>query len=342
MSKQTIFTGLRANNELHIGNYFGALLPLIDMAKRRADEFDVNLMVADLHSFTTPIDHSKLHDQIMANLRVYVAAGLPMDKPTIRVFRQSYVPAHSELAWVFDNFTGMGEFNRMTEFKDKSAKLGADRINVGLFNYPALMAADVLLYDAEYVPVGDDQRQHLEYMRDIAMRMNSQFKQDLFVVPKSVEEQHKFFNKDQGLRIRDLLKPESKMSKSDETGNGVIFLSDDPEVASKKIMSATTDGESKVGEPDIESRPGVANLLQILALLSPESSDKVAEISYKEFKELVAEEVMKFLSDFQKRLAEVNDDEMLKKIETDEAIMRELSGRTLLKVQKAIGLRSNA
>ena len=158
MAKQAIFTGLRANNELHIGNYFGALLPLIDMAKKHADEFEVNLMVADLHSFTTPIDHSKLNEQIMANLKVYVAAGLPMDKPTIRVFRQSYIPAHSELAWVIDCFTGMGELNRMTEFKDKSAKLGADRINVGLFNYPALMAADILLYGAKHIPVGEDQR----------------------------------------------------------------------------------------------------------------------------------------------------------------------------------------
>ncbi len=340
MSKQVIFTGLRANNELHIGNYFGALLPLIDMAKRRADEFDVNLMVADLHSFTTPIDHSKLNEQINSNLRVYVAAGLPMDKPTIRVFRQSYVPAHSELAWVFDNFTGMGEFNRMTEFKDKSAKLGADRINVGLFNYPALMAADVLLYDAAYVPVGDDQRQHLEYMRDIAMRMNKQFDQELFVVPESVEEQHKFFNKDQGLRIRDLLTPDKKMSKSDETGNGVIFLSDSTEVATKKIMSATTDNETKVGAPDIESRPGVANLLQILTLLAPEKAESVADMSYKEFKETVAKAVGTFLNDFQQRLSEVDQADMMSKIETDEAIMRELSGHTLLKVQKAVGLRS--
>ncbi len=196
MSKPVILTGLRANSELHIGNYFGALLPLIDMAKNHADEYEVNLFVPDLHSFTTPIDHSQLQRGIMSNLRIFMAAGLPLDHPSVHIYRQSYVPAHSELAWILDCFTGFGELSRMTEFKDKSAKLGVDHIGVGQFNYPPLMAADILLYGATYVPVGDDQRQHIEFTRNIAERLNNKFG-ELFVVPKSVQEQHAFFKKDQ-------------------------------------------------------------------------------------------------------------------------------------------------
>jgi tryptophanyl-tRNA synthetase len=240
MTKPVILTGLRANNDLHIGNYLGALLPLVDMANQKAGEYQVNIFVPDLHSFTTPIDHSRLYGQIMNNLKVYVAAGLPLDNADVHIYRQSYIPAHSELAWILDCFTGFGEMSRMTQFKDKTAKLNDDRISVGLFNYPVLMAADILLYDSSFVPVGDDQTQHVEFARDIAMRLNNQFG-ELFIVPKPVKEQHAFFGKDQGLRIKDLIDPSKKMSKSDESGRGVIFLTDTPEAARKKIMSATTD-----------------------------------------------------------------------------------------------------
>ena len=156
------------------------------------------------------------------------------------VYRQSYVPAHSELTWILDCFTGFGEMSRMTQFKDKSAKLGDERITVGLFNYPVLMAADILLYNASYVPVGDDQTQHLEFTRDIAERMNAKFGTDLFTIPLSVPKQHEFFGKDQGLRIRDLIDPTKKMSKSDETGRGVIFLSDTPEAVSYTHLTLPT------------------------------------------------------------------------------------------------------
>lgn len=233
MTKPVILTGLRANNDLHIGNYLGALLPLVDMAAQKAGEYQVNIFVPDLHSFTTPIDHSKLYDQILNNLKIYVAAGLPLDNADVHIYRQSFVSAHSELTWILDCFTGFGEMSRMTQFKDKSAKLGDDRISVGLFNYPVLMAADILLYGSSYVPVGDDQTQHVEFARDIAMRMNNQFG-ELFVVPRPVKEQHAFFGKDQGLRVRDLMEPTKKMSKSDESGKGVIFLTDSPDAARKK------------------------------------------------------------------------------------------------------------
>src|SRR6266702_2085762 len=275
MDKPVILTGLRANSDLTLGNYLGALLPLVDMAKTRAGEYEVHLFVPDLHSFTTPIDHSQLQTQILQNLRIFTAAGLPLDHPGVHIYRQSYVPAHSELAWILDCFTGFGELSRMTEFKDKSARLGSAHIGVGQFNYPPLMAADILLYGATYVPVGDDQRQHIEFTRMIAERMNNKFG-ELFVVPKSMAEQHKFFGKDQALRIRDLQDPTKKMSKSDESGKGVIFLGDPLHVAIKKIMSATTDSFAEI-RYDMNKRPGVSNLLQILALLSNQSLEKTTE-----------------------------------------------------------------
>src|SRR3990167_215281 len=175
MSKPVILTGLRANNDLHIGNYFGALLPLIDLAKKHAGDYQINLFVPDLHSFTTPIDHKQLYGQTMNNVKLFAAAGLSLDNHDVYVYRQSFVSAHSELTVILNSFTGFGEMSRMTQFKDRSAKLGSDRVSVGLFDYPVLMAADILLYNASYIPVGDDQTQHLEFARDIAERMNKKF-----------------------------------------------------------------------------------------------------------------------------------------------------------------------
>ena len=199
----------------------------------------------------------------MHNARLFAAAGLPLDSSDILLYRQSYIPAHSELTWILDCFSGVGEMGRMIEYKDKSAKLGDDRVSVGLFNYPVLMAADILLYGAEYIPVGEDQRQHLEFARDIAERMNAKFG-ELFTVPRPLKDQVEFFGKGQALRIMDLADPTRKMSKSDDTGKGVIFLTDDPAEAAKKIMSATTDDKSVNYDP--KEQPGISNLLQILAL----------------------------------------------------------------------------
>ncbi len=343
MSKPTILTGIRANNDLHIGNYFGAMLPLIDMAKHHSDEYDVNLFIPDLHSFTTPIDHSQLFASIMNNARVYTAAGLPLDNDSINLYRQSYIPAHSELTILLNNFTGFGEMSRMTQFKDKSGKLGDGQISVGLFDYPVLMAADILLYNATYVPVGDDQTQHLEITRDIAERMNSKFG-ELFTIPEPVAKQHEFFGKDQGLRIKDLVDPSKKMSKSDDTGRGVIFLGDDPEAARKKIMSATTDDKASVAY-DKEHQPGISNLIDILALLRGVSPQAVAAEyqgmeRYGEFKSIVADSVAEFLTDFQSRLATVDDAAILAKLERSERAVSEIANATLLRVQKAVGLRA--
>jgi len=342
MAKPVILTGLRANNDLHIGNYFGGLLPIIDMAKNHSDEYNVNLFIPDLHSFTTPIDHDELFNTIINNARIYTAAGLPLDNNAIHIYRQSYIPAHSEMTWVLDCFTGMGEMSRMTQYKDKSAKLGDDQITVGLFNYPVLMASDILLYNASYVPVGDDQSQHLEFTRDIATRMNNRFG-ELFTVPESVADQHKFFGRDQGLRIKDLIDPSKKMSKSDETGRGVIFLTDSPEVARKKIMSATTDNLGSINY-DKENQPGISNLIDILALLRGKNPEEVAtkykglEL-YGNFKKIVADEVAEFLETFQERLANVDDSILLAKMESSERAMRIVASETLLRTQKAVGLR---
>jgi hypothetical protein len=401
MSKPVILTGVRANNDIHIGNYFGAILPIVDMAKRRSADFDINLFIPDLHSFTTPIDHSKLYDSILSNARIYTAAGLPLDNEAIHLYRQSRVPAHSELAWILDCFTGFGEMERMTQFKDKSGRNDltsrvteqiehlsneirshqiepgipardiidmllserkltlpflenlyndinkGDVISVGLFNYPVLMAADILLYGATYVPVGDDQTQHLEFTRDIAERMNRKLG-DLFIVPKPVAQQHQFFGNDQGLRIKDLMNPTKKMSKSDDSGKGVIFLGDEPQIAHKKIMSATTDSLGKV-QYDRDNQPGISNLLEILTLVRQDAGRDVSleqTISeyagmerYGDFKRIVADEVAEFLANFQARLAAVNEQAIERKLESSERDMNVVANETLHRVQTAVGLR---
>ena len=347
MTKPVILTGVRANNDLHIGNYFGAILPIVDMARRRSAEYIVNLFIPDLHSFTTPINHDQLFDSIMNNARVYAAAGLPLDDDAIQLYRQSYVSAHSELTIILNNFVGFGEMERMTQFKDKSAKLSNDRVSVGLFDYPVLMASDILLYNAMYIPVGDDQTQHLEITRDIAERMNHKFG-ELFTVPEPVAKQHQFFGKDQGLRIKDLQNPTKKMSKSDETGKGVIFLSDTPDAARKKIMSAATDSLGRV-HYDKEAQPGISNLLEILTLVRQANGRAVSlqqtidEFTglerYGKFKTIVADEMAEFLASFQARLAQVDDDTILRKLESSEITANQTANQTLLRVQKAVGLR---
>ncbi|HLB66434.1 MAG TPA: tryptophan--tRNA ligase [Candidatus Saccharimonadales bacterium] len=361
MSKPVILTGLRANNDLHIGNYFGALLPLIDLAKKHAGDYQINLFVPDLHSFTTPIDHKQLYGQTMNNVKLFAAAGLSLDNHDVYVYRQSFVSAHSELTIILNSFTGFGEMSRMTQFKDKAYKnvikkkiagevVGSrsmtdeekqmilERVSVGLFDYPVLMASDILLYGASYVPVGDDQSQHLEFTRDIAERMNKKFG-DLFVVPKPVSEQHKFFGKDQGLRIRDLLDPTKKMSKSDDTGKGVIFLSDSPDEAKQKILSAATDSLGKISY-DFEKQPGVSNLLDILKLLGGKPDEFIGNTQYGPLKEAASKALGDFLREFQSKLSSVDEKALLSKIEASENEMNKQANETLLKVQKAVGLRA--
>ena len=340
MMKSVILTGLRANNDLTLGNYFGGMLPLIDTAKKRANDFQINMFIPDLHSFTTPINHDSLYEQILHTARLFVAAGLPLDSDSIHLYRQSQIPAHSELTWILDCFSGVGQLGRMTQYKDKSSR--QEEVSVGLFNYPVLMAADILLYGAQYVPVGDDQTQHLEFTRDLAQRMNSKFG-SLFVVPETVSKQHQFFGNDQGLRVMDLADPTKKMSKSDTESKGVIYLADEPQTAAKKIKSAATDDKALVAFDPLE-QPGISNLLQISALLSTETLEVVIERhagrqSYGEFKAEVATQVYDFLHLYQQNVATVDMAAVESKLIASETAMNVQANETLLRVQQAVGLR---
>ncbi len=340
MSKPVILTGLRANSEFHIGNYLGAILPMVELQKQRAGDYQVNMFVPDLHSFTTPIDHGKLFQNTLDNLKLYVAAGLDINNSDTYIYRQSYIPAHSELTWILGCFTYFGELNRMTQFKDKSE--GQDNVSAALFNYPILMAADILLYQSKYVPVGEDQRQHLELARDLAIRMNNKFG-ELFTVPETWDKQLEFASRTNGVRIRSLRNPDKKMSKSIGDPAGTILLSDNPEEASKKVIGATTDSLGSI-HLDWAKQPGISNLLQISALLGNKPVQAIADDwsdidSYGELKSHVAEQVKLFLTDLQTKLTAVNENQLLQKLQQDEESMNNAANQTLVKVQKEVGLR---
>ncbi len=337
MSKPVILTGLRANNDLHIGNYLGALLPMVDFASKNAGTHQINLFVPDLHSFTTPIDHSQLESSIIENVRTYLALGLPVNHEDVHVYRQSYISAHSELTWILSCFTGFGEMSRMTQYKEKTEKIGNDRVSLGLFSYPVLMAADILLYDATYVPVGDDQSQHLEFTRDLAERMNNTFG-EVFTVPEPVQKQHEFFGKDQGLRVRDLIDPHKKMSKSDDTGKGVIFLADNPEIAKKKIMSATTDSYEEI-KYDYQSRPGISNLLDLYAFFGGDKHQFIGQKQYGPLKQAVAELIGEFLAGHQSKRAEISPAHVIEALEQGESTVSQHANNTLYRIQQEVGLR---
>ena len=262
MSKPRLFSGIQPSSDsLHLGNYIGALLQW----RQLQDSHDAFFCVVDLHAITVPQDPKELAEKTWRTAAQYIAAGI--DPTASTLFVQSHVPAHAELAWVLNTITGFGEAGRMTQFKDKSSRYGTDSTSVGLFTYPVLMAADILLYDAVDVPVGDDQRQHVELTRDLAERFNSRFG-ETFVVPRAI------IQKDTA-RIYDLQSPTSKMSKSSDSVAGLILLLDEPSVTRKKIMRAVTDTDSVV-RFDREEKPGVSNLLAIYAALSEQSIEAVA------------------------------------------------------------------
>jgi tryptophanyl-tRNA synthetase len=343
MSKPIVLTGLRANSEFHLGNYLGGILPMVQLQKKLAGEYQLNMFVPDLHSFTTPVEHSKLYLQIIENLKVYVAAGLDLENQDTFIYRQSYVAGHSELAVILNNFVYFGELQRMTQFKEKTDQAKDVNITAGLFDYPVLMAADILLYGAKWIPVGEDQRQHIELTRDVALRINNKFGNELLQVPAEWSEQLKFSGREQGIRIRSLKNPEKKMSKSVDDPAGTILLSDAPEEAAKKIMSATTDSIGIV-HFDMENQIGISNLLQILALLINVPVAEVAakwdgKTSYGELKTAVANEVKVFLTDYQKKLSNIEETELMRKLESSEYLMRDVATQNLYKIQQAIGLR---
>ena len=246
----------------HLGNYLGALKQWIDLQ----DGYDAFYFIPDLHAITVEQNPEELRNRTIAGAAQLIALGIDPDKSTL--FVQSHVPAHTELTWVFQCLTGFGEASRMTQFKDKSAKQGADRTSVGLFTYPILMAADILLYSPDYVPVGEDQRQHLELTRNLAERFNNKYG-DTFKVPEP-------FIPEGAAKIYDLQEPTSKMSKSGANPKGLVNLLDAPKTSAKRIKSAVTDDLGSVAF-DRENQPGVSNLLVIQSALTGESIDSLVE-----------------------------------------------------------------
>jgi len=325
MSKEVILTGIRSNEEPTLGNYLGAFVPMVQLQQHYAGHYQLNMFVPDLHSFTTPIDHTTLYENTLTNLKYFIAAGLDITDEHTFLYRQSFIPAHSELTWILDCFTGFGEMSRMTQFKEKSADTN-NNVTVGL-------------------PVGEDQFQHLEITRDIALRMNHKFG-ELFTVPEPTAKQTAFIQRDTGLRIRSLTNPEKKMSKSSNDQKSKINLADTPAQARKKIMAATTDSLGVINF-DWQRQPGITNLLQLLAILTnrPQAevnAEWVGQTQYGPLKRAVAEAVATFLTDFQTRLADISDETLLATLERSERAMNEVASITLLRVQKAVGLRSTS
>ncbi len=289
---ERILSGIKPTGKLTLGNYIGALRNF----KNFQEQGECFIFIADLHALTLPIDPLELKTNSRDIAAFYLAAGLDPNK--CNIFLQSHVSAHAELNAIMQNFLYMGELSRMTQFKDKSQKLNKEKIGLGLFAYPVLMACDILLYDATIVPVGEDQIQHVELTRDLAKRFNHRYG-DALIMPKAVVTKV-------GARIMSLSDPTKKMSKSDEKGD--IFLKDDPKVIRKKIMSAVTDSESVV-KYDVENKPGISNLLTIYASLKnitiPEAEKEFEGSNYGTFKKAVADAVIEEIEPFQKRYQEI-------------------------------------
>jgi tryptophanyl-tRNA synthetase len=294
--KPVVLSGIQPSGRLTLGNYLGAIKNWLPLHER----YDCYYMLVDLHAITVRQDPAVLRERCYEFLALYIACGLDPAKNVL--FVQSHVPAHARLSWILNCYTQMGELSRMTQFKDKSAK-NADNINAGLFGYPVLMAADILLYQAEQVPVGDDQKQHLELTRDVAIRFNNVYG-DVFKVPEPMIPPV-------GARIMGLQEPTKKMSKSDDAVTNALYLLDEPDVIVRKLKRAVTDLGNEV-RFDIAEKPGVSNLLAILSATTGESVQKLAEQyngqGYGKFKQAVADAVLATLEPMQARYRDVRED----------------------------------
>ncbi|WP_016683585.1 tryptophan--tRNA ligase, partial [Yersinia pestis] len=328
-SKPIVFSGAQPSGELTIGNYMGALRQWVQMQ----DDYDCIYCIVDLHAITARQDPALLRKRTLDTLALYLACGIDPKKSTI--FVQSHVPEHSQLSWALNCYTYFGELSRMTQFKDKSARY-AENINAGLFDYPVLMAADILLYQTNQVPVGEDQKQHLELSRDIASRFNNLYG-DIFKIPEP-------FIPKAGARVMSLQDPTKKMSKSDDNRNNVIELLEDPKSVVKKIKRAMTDSdEPALIRYDVEKKAGVSNLLDILSGVTgqsiPELEAQFTGQMYGHLKGAVADAVSGMLSELQERYRTYREDEALL-----QDVMREGAAKararaqvTLAKVYEAIG-----
>lgn len=321
-------SGIKPTGNLTLGNYIGALKNF----KKFQDDYENFIFIADLHALTLPIDPIELRNNTKDIVAFYIAAGLDPEKTTI--FLQSDVSAHSEINSILQNYLYMGELSRMTQFKDKSKKMNENAIGLGLFAYPVLMCGDILLYNADVVPVGEDQKQHVELCRDLVHRFNNRYNKEVFKMPEPIIPKV-------GARIMSLSDPTRKMSKSDPKGD--IFLKDDLNVVRKKIMSAVTDLGSDIYY-DPENKPGISNLIQIYASLKDISIEETENIfkdchKYGEFKKAVADVVVDVLAPFQEKYKEVLASGKIDEI-LDEGAKRAsyIANKTLLKVKKTVGL----
>jgi tryptophanyl-tRNA synthetase len=329
MTTPRLFSGMQPSaDSLHFGNYAGALLQWIEMQNTH----DAVFCVVDLHAITVPQDPKTLAATTRKTAAQYIACGIDPNKSTL--FVQSHVPAHSELAWILNTVTGFGEASRMTQFKDKSQKQGSDNSTVGLFTYPILQAADILLYDATVVPVGEDQRQHIELTRNIAERFNQRFS-ETFVVPEV-----KIL--DAAAKIYDLQNPDSKMSKSGEAPQGILWLLDEPAVITKKIKSAVTDTDTEI-RFDAVNKPGVSTLLTLASLATgkgmPALEAEFQGLGYGNLKSTVAEAVVELLEPIRTTTHELLADpaELDRMLARGAEKAEERANRTLAKVHTAVG-----
>ena len=326
--KKTIFSGIQPSGNLNIGNYIGAISQWVEMQEK----YNCIFSVVDYHAITVKQDPDELRKRIISTTKIYLAAGIDPEKSII--FQQSTVSAHTELAWILNCYgTRIADLNKMTQFKDKAGK-NQESVSVGLYDYPVLMAADILLYNTEIVPVGDDQKQHVELARDIAARFNNEYGK-VFVVPQAVI-------KKEGARIMSLQDPTKKMSKSDINQNNCIALLDKTDEARKKIMRAVTDSGSDVIY-DFINKPALSNLLTIYALLGDRQIKRLerdyGDKGYGDFKKDLAEVVVKFLEDFQEKYNKISDTEVIKILAAGKIKAEAIAQNKLEEVKKLIGLR---
>lgn len=326
---ERMLSGIKPTGKLTLGNYIGAIRNFL----KYQDEYEMFVFIANLHSITVPQDKLELKKNTYDLAALYLACGLDPEKTTL--FLQTDVLEHANLGFVMTCHTYMGELNRMTQYKDKVQKLEDQSIGVGLFTYPTLMAADILLYDPQYIPVGHDQKQHVELTRDLANRFNNRHG-ETFVVPQPLVAKT-------GARIMSLSNPTKKMSKSDDpTDKGCIYLLDDPKVARKKIMSAVTDTGMEI-KYDVENKPGISNLMTIMSCLTDTSLEDIEQkyvgCNYGTFKKDLADIIENFLVDLQAKYKEICEQKIVNKIlEEGAQKARRIANKKLMKVYKKLGL----
>lgn len=324
-SRKRIFSGIQPSGNLHLGNYLGAIKNWVTLQ----NEYDSIFCVVDMHAITAAQDPEALRKKTIEIAKIYLAAGIDPKKSAI--FIQSQVSQHAELMWILNTIVKMAELEKMTQFKDKAQKSGVESAAVGLFDYPVLMAADIILYGTEIVPVGEDQKQHVELARDLAKRFNHKFG-ETFIIPKALI-------KEEGMRIMGLDNPEKKMSKSAASEYNRIELLDEPEKAKKKIMKAVTDSGSEIIYSD--DKPAIKNLINIYSSLDNKTPKEIEKLyagkGYGDFKKDLAEVVAKFLSEFQAKYSAISDDEVLKILTDGAQRVRPIAKKKLDEAKGKVG-----